>query len=231
MSNKVILSALFLALFAAPLAAQEKVISQKPLDKIIDIDFPGGKIPDYLRVIEQQNGVKPNVVVSKVAAELVLPPIRLKTVTVKDAVMAIEALQWIDTYRIHIDSRNPSVLTIIAESQASGSGMSSVQVFSVKTLLEDSVRIEDIVTAIETAWIMRSQQVSAKLKYHEETKLLIAVGNRDDLRTVENVLRALTSPKPRASDLEKSIKALEVKIAKLAKDNEDLKAKLEKLSK
>jgi hypothetical protein len=52
-------------------------------------------------------------------------------------------------------------------------------------------RVEDIITAVRAGWEMRGLPQQPRLKFHEETKLLIAVGQPDDVRSVHQVLEQL----------------------------------------
>lgn len=55
----------------------------------------------------------------------------------------------------------------------------------------DNYKIEDITTAIKTGWNLLGVQSPAEMKFHPETKLLIAVGPSDQLEVIENVIRQL----------------------------------------
>jgi hypothetical protein len=68
-------------------------------------------------------------------------------------------------------------------------------------------KVEDITTAIETGWKMLGVTSPPKMSYHKETKVLIAVGEADKLKTIDDVLKQLpTAPKEKSSnkDLPKS---------------------------
>lgn len=58
-----------------------------------------------------------------------------------------------------------------------------------------SLRVEDITTAVETAWKMLETPKPPTLKFHKETRLLIAVGPADRLSIIDEVLAQL-SPAP-----------------------------------
>jgi hypothetical protein len=69
--------------------------------------------------------------------------------------------------------------------------------------------VEDITTAIKTAWSMMTKNnlganrsgVGTELKFHKETGLLIAVGDPREVQVIDDVLAALRpdlAPKPKA---------------------------------
>lgn len=60
--------------------------------------------------------------------------------------------------------------------------------------LQSGLSVDDITTAIQTAWKMRGGTERTSLSFHQETKLLIAVGYPVGLETVDLALRALLPP-------------------------------------
>ena len=52
-------------------------------------------------------------------------------------------------------------------------------------------KVEDITTAVKTAWSMMGDDAGAQLKYHTDTKLLIAVGTSGQLSILSQVLSSL----------------------------------------
>ncbi len=55
----------------------------------------------------------------------------------------------------------------------------------------DNYKIEDITTAIETGWKMLGETERPEIKFHKDTKLLIAVGEASKLVLIESVLAQL----------------------------------------
>jgi hypothetical protein len=65
------------------------------------------------------------------------------------------------------------------------------QVFYIGNLLTQ-LKIDDITTAIQTTWEMAEKPASAQMKFHEETKLLIVLGEPQQIESVSEVLAQLT---------------------------------------
>ena len=65
-------------------------------------------------------------------------------------------------------------------------------VYPVGKYLED-YRIEDLTTAIQTAWEMMPGATPADLKYHKDTRLLIAVGSAEQQDLIRQILESLES--------------------------------------
>ena len=58
------------------------------------------------------------------------------------------------------------------------------------------LKVEDITTALETAWKMLGEKSTPDLKFHKDTQLLIAVGPPEKLALIESVLAQLRPANP-----------------------------------
>ncbi|MEW6744763.1 MAG: hypothetical protein AB1486_18575 [Planctomycetota bacterium] len=172
---------------------------QNPLAQKIDVDFKGGTLGEFVEAIARQSGVTPNVIVSEEAVQVVLPPIKLRGVAVVDLLMS---LQFVSTGpRLGVLQKSSDIVALLID-KPRNPRLSSV--FDVKPVLGESVRIDDIVTAITTAWKMLSPSHTGELKYHPETHLLIAVGAQDELGIVRNVLAELSNRADREAASQKA---------------------------
>jgi hypothetical protein len=230
-----------------PLLAQEGPPPQEPktspLTQKIDVDFPGGTINEFLKTIKVANDIIPNVIVSKEAGQVVLPAIRLSSVTVSDAMNGLKLMREIDQNEIRV-SEGPNVITIHAYPSGRPHSVST-QVFTVESLLSNAsdganYTIDDIVTAITTAWKMNPEERSAEIKYHNETKLLLVVGSKNQLDTVQDVLRRLEEAlRARKGDgyqrniqmVTAELTEVQNSVAQLKEENRQLKAQLDALIK
>ena len=66
----------------------------------------------------------------------------------------------------------------------------ATRVFPLGNYLEN-YRIEDITTAIQTAWEMMPEKTAGELKFHKDTRLLIAVGSPEQLNLIQEILGSL----------------------------------------
>ena len=64
------------------------------------------------------------------------------------------------------------------------------QAFYVGHLLK-KFKIDDITTAVKTTWQLGGKDAKSELKYHQDTQLLIALGNTEQLSTAAEVLAQL----------------------------------------
>jgi len=63
--------------------------------------------------------------------------------------------------------------------------------------LEAGYKVEDITTAIETGWKMLGETNPPRISYHKDTKLLIAVGEPEQLKLIGDALQNLQSASPK----------------------------------
>jgi hypothetical protein len=67
----------------------------------------------------------------------------------------------------------------------------SCRFYQLAPYLERGLTVDDITTAIQTGWKMMRNTSPPEISFHKETKLLIAVGEPDELEVIDNVLKAL----------------------------------------
>jgi len=163
----------------------------------LDVDFPGGKISALLARLEEAAGGKPNILVDSKSAEVEIPALSLRSVTIPEIMDAVSQLH--SSLRVDI-GRGRSIITL-TYSQPNMShtrprdDRRSIQLFNIDRYL-DTFKIEDIVTAVETAWGMLGDSENASVLFHEETRLLIAGGTSDQLSAIHQVLSELEQSLP-----------------------------------
>jgi hypothetical protein len=219
-----------------PAAAQDTAPEKKegPLDQTVDIDFSGGSIRDFVVAIQEESGVTPNVILSATASELVIPPVSLRSVSIGNLIMALEGLQEVAGYKIMVVPARDDLMTVSAIRVREPNPKMSMA-FDLKSIFERGYSIDDIVTAIETAWKMQAASHDAELKFHKETNLLLAVGSRDDLRTVEAILETISLSQDREAEsetvvaLREEIAKVEAMVRELADDLHELRKQVKEL--
>lgn len=182
-----------------------------------DLDFPGGTPADLVKAIEKAIGRPLNVIVSAADLARRIPPLKMSRV---DASELFFALSQIDVER---DERSGSIVTRLLFSSrppisdasiwslqvnrgGMGFGPSSLTNFFLLTpYLDSGLSVDDITTAIQTAWRMQGLSEPPKISFHKETKLLIAVGDQMGVQTIDQVLGALRPmlKKPAEQDAKK----------------------------
>jgi hypothetical protein len=82
--------------------------------------------------------------------------------------------------------------------------MRTCQIIPVGKFLKQ-YKIEDITTAVKTAWGMMGNDGEAQMKYHTDTKLLIVVGSAEQLNVLTQVLASLeANPEDQSNAVEKT---------------------------
>ena len=172
------------------------------------IDFPGGTPEELVQRVAKASGTRPNVIIPDHAANIQLPKFKLENVNTPQV---FEALNMVGDEKGALQLRwsegakgNPNPVWILYKAPARQTA-ETCQVTFIGNLLE-SFQLDDINAAIRTAWEMMGQSSSASLKFHKETKLLIAKGNDQELKLVQEVLNSLqlASDLKRPSDPKKS---------------------------
>jgi hypothetical protein len=199
-----------------------------------DLDFAGGRPKDLVVAIQRATGHPLNVIIAADDAEVTLPPVKVHDVSLGDLFSSLEiasrrqVAQVTGTYFDNANRPSRSQYSFVNTSYGFEK-RGNVWVFHVDKpvapprdaqlppervarfyqlgpFLEHGYTVEDITTAIQTAWeLTPNAGPPATLKFHKETKLLIGVGNTAQLQTIEDALKALrpsesTGKQPRGTN-------------------------------
>jgi hypothetical protein len=146
-----------------------------------DLKFPGGSPTELLAAIESAGG-KVNALVQPGMEKVQFPKMDFRSVTTASVLTALSMLdngrsaRWLESERVWVLTAPPT--------------NRRTQVFYIGNLLSQ-LKIDDITTAIQTTWQMAGKPASAEMKFHEETKLLIVLGEPRQLESVTEVLGQL----------------------------------------
>lgn len=232
---RTLISVLIVAALALPAAAQEAGIRAgvgANIDPTINVDFEGGSISDLFQQIQKNNDAPTNIIMSDEAGCLYLPAMSLRSVTMSDLIAALQSLGDIEGRRIVAHPASKNIITISVVPMGPKQPRMS-QVFNLGEITKTH-SIDDIVTSIKTAWQMMSTNVTAELKYHAETKLLIAVGTVHELETVRDIfveLQRADDTSAKKPDTQAQIAKLKDMIKELHSDLRALKKEVENLKK
>jgi hypothetical protein len=159
-----------------------------------NLDFPGGMPRQLVTAIEKATGNSLNVIIPEAAATSKLPPFKLKNV---DVAQLFEALRGSSdaTFISSGGKTQDSVWVFVGRR----SPPKAIGFYSLAPYLERSLTVDDITTAIQTGWEMLGDKDTPAINYHKDTKLLIVVGEKSKLETIDAVLKAL-QPVPSGSE-------------------------------
>ena len=206
----------------------------KSVEKILNIDFSGGELMNLLEIIEEQNDITLNVIVSSEVREQLIPPLKLRNVHLGDL---IEGLVNLGTFKVLVGG--PNIFTVIPLPQSRRPSFppgrrdtrdeSVVTIHDISSLIADKnntlrFSVSDIVTAVRIGWDMMPGKGAPFMKFHEETKLLIVRGTEAEQYIALNVLKRLVTaqqqqePQKREEDKNRQLKK-QVDILKVEVDN------------
>lgn len=194
----------------------------EPVFTSFSINFPGGPPSLLVSMITNQTRKALNVIIPPEFAETEVPPLNMKGVTVPRLFEALEqASKKAVTYTMNDFNRSPQTQRGMrsfgfrtagppsedgiwyffvedptpAKSPASAEPRAPTvcRFFQMSYYLQNGYKVEDITTALDTAWQMLGENTKPKIKYHEDTNLLIVVGHPEKLQIIDEVLRHLQS--------------------------------------
>lgn len=171
-----------------------------------DLDFAGGTPRQLVEAIEKASGHPLNVVIPTIYADNLLPPLKMRQVDVKQLFGAITAStegsesQGYGNYLYYnyMFATNESPVTDESVWHFQGRRIGPVcQFFLLTPYLDHGLNVDDVTTAIQTAWRMLGGQDQPSLAFHKETNLLILVGSPFQISVAGQALQALLPPEPK----------------------------------
>lgn len=186
-----------------------------------DLDFPGGTSKQLVAAIQKAMGRPLNAIVPEDVADTKLPAIKMNSVDVAQLFQALAAAsrkneavvssiggfggprnyQYVSTscgFRQGAEGRptDDTIWYFYVEKPGLPPDSSPTKVcrfYSLAPYVDRGLSVDDITTAIETGWKMLWEEGTSMptIKYHKDTKLLIAVGEASKLETIDAALKAL----------------------------------------
>lgn len=177
-----------------------------PEEPAFSITFKGGTASELIEQLRKALGTPPNVLISPAMQDVMLPAFELHNVTFNDLFQALNNLsgpnqkgQWqLSGSSQPIWVLNPASSAGVDPVTGAPFGYSTpsapanrtCQIFPIDEYL-GQFKVEDITTAIQTAWTMLGDDAGAQMKLHKDTNLLIAVGTSEQLSIINQVLTSL----------------------------------------
>jgi hypothetical protein len=207
-ANKLILSALLCSAVAGQVVCAEDQPITPGMPKStqgteqsnwqkFDFDFAGGSPRDLVSDIEKATGKPLNVIISKEDETVEISALKFKGITVPDLfralAMASQSQQQVGGTFYTFETQGQGENTIfILRSRKPSPPQKFCRFYQLADALQN-YSIDDITTAIQTGWKMLGVKSPPELKFHPETKLLIAVGQPEHLAIIDDVLNGLRS--------------------------------------
>ncbi len=184
-------------LTTAPPAAAIEGPQDEPL-ALISLEFSGGSAMDYVASIRRAAG-ETNIVVAPEASEIPMPPVTLTQVTVAGAIDLLDGRgherpsRTVTLLVRHMPMYDPAerqtyqVLARVVGRAAA----SPTQVWTVSNLLTNGITSEAVLAAVEMALEVVGSKTEMDIRFHEDTGLLIAHGDQEQLEVINEVLKRL----------------------------------------
>jgi hypothetical protein len=189
-------------------AAEAAVVLTK-----FDLDFPGGRPQDLVSAIRKAMGKPLNAIIPREGADMGLPPLKMNNVDAPQLFLALEraSLRRVTgmdasgspfmigdaSYGFYYSGHTPTDDTIYyfhVDRPVGPNPPKTCRFYALEPYLNRGLTVDDITTAIQTAWKMMGEEDRPAISFHKDTKLLIAVGEASKLKTIDAVLKALEPP-------------------------------------
>jgi hypothetical protein len=164
---------------------------------LTDVEFGGGTIGTLIEVIQSQASPRPNIVADSEVLGMLVGPLVLKQVSVRDAltaaITAADAGESGATLEV-IAPREPNPLyrlVISARSHVYQSAPKMKPILQVFPIKEWAGTPEVTLSAIETALLLQDGGEKPKVSFHKDSGLLFVSGSPQDAETVKSVLEGL----------------------------------------
>jgi hypothetical protein len=182
----------------------------------MDIDFTGGDPKKLIFAMEEASHTRPNVIIHPEAANIKIPAFSLRNVTAGQVFTALNMLNqtgdgglWQpvineagEIWTLMPPPRqlippiiDPSTGLPVGQNQPAKPARSQsrqCRVFNLTPVLDDYT-VEDVTTAVKGAWELMNVQEEPVIKYHKDTKLLIAFGEPNELALINQVISELSN--------------------------------------
>ncbi len=178
-----------------------------------EVRFSGGSARDLADLLARTVEPPPNILISPGMSDTAFPPFELHNVTTADLFQALNSLADNNGAKWQLSGSNepiwvlnppaptaqpmpspyypvPVVDPLTGLPVRNNGPARTCQIFPIQRFLTE-YKVEDITTSIQTAWEMTGEEKPADLKYHKDTKLLIAVGSAQQLGIISQVLKSL----------------------------------------
>ena len=172
-----------------------------------DLDFSGGTPKQLVQAIEKATGKPLNAIIPDDVADTMLPALSVKNVTAQqvfDALLAVVSQKTVAVGNGYSHTRfgfatkgEPNANSVWYFYYDKPVLPADICLFfQLGPYLDAGYNVDDITTAAETAWKMLGETNRPKISYHKETRLLIVVGQPDQLAVIDQTLSHLQKGKP-----------------------------------
>lgn len=203
-----------------PLPVRPKTTQTNP--DLYDVVFPGGTLESLIQMIFEQNQRPANVVLEENVKGVIVPPLQLQGVRMASLA---ETLDY--SMGSQLDYRKADNLIAFYHRRVDA----YVSIYNIQHLIEQedpslAYSLNDVTTAIQTAWQMYDYKQDPQMKVHEATFLIIVQATKGEHQIVHDVLSRLTKADRRTTD---NVRHLKTQVGNLRSELRRLESELKAL--
>lgn len=203
-TRTIICGILLAAAVSAASVAQSPSNPMQTGTSLVSMKFPGGSVADYVIALKKAAG-NVNIIAAIETGEVSMPAVDLTNASLDSALSVLDGrtAQLPDRHiklQLRTDGtgkpNEQSVYTVEALVQGRlVDGHIIQRVWSVKAILDEGTKANDLLTAIQTSLDLLNDAVKpAQLKFHEATALIIARANPNQIDAIEQIIGQMTPP-------------------------------------
>ncbi len=181
------------------LSAATGTSAQSPTNALINVRFSGGTVTQYIEAIRKAAG-DINVLVAPDAVKIDMPPVTLSNVSVAAALNLLDGKEQSTSnqiVRLKVDimprhsANERETFQIRIDVRRDLGRIPGANVWSVSSLLDHDISSQALLSAVEMALDVIDSDTKLDVRFHEDTGLLIAMGDLGQMETIAGVLDQL----------------------------------------
>ena len=191
----------FIVLLLSAFAATGTTAQSPTENQLIDVRFPGGTATKYIEAIRKAAG-DINVLVAPEAVKIQMPPVSLTNVSVAAALNLLDGKEQrtpnqIVRVKVNVmptySNAEHATFRVRADIRPDREQVPGAYVWSVSALLTHDISSQALLSAVEMALDVIGSDTKLDVRFHEDTGLLIAMGDLGQMETIDGVLEQLRS--------------------------------------
>ncbi len=189
----------FIVLLLSAFAATGTTAQSPTENQLIDVRFPGGTATKYIEAIRKAAG-DINVLVAPEAVKIQMPPVSLTNVSVAAALNLLDGKEQrtpnqIVRVSVEVMPRHSALeretFQVSVDVRRDRERVPGAYVWSVSSLLDHDISSQALLSAVEMALDVIDSDTTLDVRFHEDTGLLIAMGDLGQMETIDGVLEQL----------------------------------------
>ncbi len=183
---------------------------------LINVEFSGGSAAEFIRMLQRVAGDELNVISAPEVAEVTIPELVLRRVSPSSAVLLLDGRTMerpgrvvrLDVSSLPRVSGERPTFQVNAQVRTSTRG-EIANVWTIRGLIDSGFSSDSVLSAIETALDALGSATKLDVRFHEDTGLLIAMGDEGQRGTIDMVVERLRD----SIEVEQEIKQAQLELA------------------